>query len=236
LPTPSSWRAWSGFVRRPALPDRVSWRPVAGLKAVLSLFALDMVFMAVLLGSFGIAMQFGLEMPEHMLGELDLTPALVALIVVGAPIGEEIVFRGWLSGRPGHLLATPAVFFAILAILGAGAAFGAGSPTAPTYLLAGAVAALFAAAALVFLRKRPANGWFKRHFAWFFWASALAFAAIHLSNFGAAGADMVPLVLPQFMLALLLGYLRVTHGLWSAVLLHAMHNAVFVSLVLAGAG
>ena len=66
-----------------------------------------------------------------------------------------------------------------------------------------------------------------------FWASAIAFAAVHLTNFATAGPAVLPLVLPQFMLALLLGYLRVTHGLWSAVLLHMLHNGLFISLVLA---
>lgn len=236
LPAPAIWRAWWAFVRRPVLPGRADPGVVGGLRSVVPLFGLDILFMAVLLGSMGLALEIGLDMPEHMLGELELTPALIAFIVIGAPLGEEIAFRGWLSGRPGHLLATPAVIVALLATLGAGAAFTAGSGAATTYLLIGALAALFAAGALFFLRKRDALGWFQRHFAWFFWGSALAFAAIHLTNFGAAGPGMLPLVLPQFLLALLLGYLRVTRGLWSAVLLHTLHNALFLSLVLAGAG
>jgi membrane protease YdiL (CAAX protease family) len=236
LPAPAAWRAWSAFVRRPTLPGRAAPGVLEGLRAIPPLFGLDLAFMAVLLGALGLALRFGLDMPEHMLGELELTPALIAFIVIGAPLGEEIAFRGWLSGRPGHLLATPAVLVALLAMLGAGAAFNAGSAAATTYLLICAIAALFAAGALFFWRKRDALGWFQRHFAWFFWGSALAFAAIHLTNFAAAGPGMLPLVLPQFLLALLLGYLRVTRGLWSAVLLHMLHNALFVSLVLAGAG
>jgi hypothetical protein len=110
----------------------------------------------------------------------------------------------------------------------------AGSPVISGAALAAALA--LAPLKLWLLRGRPAMGWFQRRFAWFFWGSALAFAAIHLTNFATAGPTLLPLVLPQFALALLLGYLRVTHGLWSAVLLHVLHNGTFVALMLVGAG
>ena len=232
LPAPASWRTWFGFIRRPALPDRADTRIAPGLAAVLKLFALDIAFMAVLLGSLALAVQIGFDMPEHMLDELALSAPLIALIVIGAPVGEEIAFRGWLSGRPGHLLATPLLIVALLALLGAAAPFGGESAGAMPLMIVAALAGLAAVAALFLLRKRNAVRWFQRHFAWFFWASALAFAAVHLTNFATAGPAMLPLVLPQFMLALLLGYLRVTHGLWSAVLLHMLHNGLFISLVL----
>ncbi|MFN6935475.1 MAG: type II CAAX prenyl endopeptidase Rce1 family protein [Tsuneonella sp.] len=233
---PASWSTWWAYLRRPALPDRADTGLLAGLKALAPLFVLDIAMMAVLLGSVGIAMSIGFEMPEHLLGETDLTPAMIAFIVVGAPIGEEVLFRGWLSGRPGHLLATPLAILAGLALLSAGAAFNVGSPSATPVLVAGAVAAMLALVALFFFRKRPAVGWFQRNFAWFFWGSAIAFAAVHLSNFAAAGPGLLPMVLPQFLLALLLGYLRVTHGLWSSVLLHMLHNSLFISVALLADG
>ena len=233
---PQAWLAWAVFVKRPALPQAIDPHPARGLKAVLALFGLDLLLMAVLLGTFGLAMTLGLEMPAHMLDELELTHGLIALIIVGAPLAEEIVFRGWLSGRPGHLLASPAAIAGVIALLMSGAAFAQGQTAAQPYLLTAAVATGFALAALFLLRRRGAVSWFRRNFLWFFWASAILFAAIHLTNFAAAGAAMLPLVLPQFVLALILGYLRVHHGLWSAVLLHALHNSVFISLVLFGAG
>ncbi|ANY19293.1 CAAX amino terminal protease self- immunity [Tsuneonella dongtanensis] len=236
MPAPASWRAWSAFLRSPALPDRADPGLARGLKALLPLFALDLAIMAVLLGSIGLALQLGFEMPEHLLGEIDLTPGMIGFIVIGAPIGEEILFRGWLSGRPGHLIATPLTIVALLTFLGAGAAFNAGSGSALPLLGAGALAAMLAILALAVFRKRPAVAWFQRRFGWFFWGSAIAFAAIHLSNFAAGGAALLPMILPQFALALLLGYLRVKHGLWSSVLLHMLHNSLFISLVLAGAG
>jgi membrane protease YdiL (CAAX protease family) len=223
---PGVWGQWAAFVRRPTLPDRAEIGLMGGLRRVAPLFGLDLSLMVLLLGVAAAAMALGFEMPEHMLGDLTLTPWLMLAIVAGAPLAEEIVFRGWLSGRPGHIAAVAAVVagsvFAALAGVGA-------------MSLAGAIAGFVLGPVLLFVfRKRPAMGWFQRGFRFFFWGSALLFAAVHLSNFAVAGPGLLPLVLPQFALALILGYLRVTRGLWSAVLLHILHNSVFMALVLAG--
>ena len=152
---------------------------------------------------------------------------MIALIVLAAPLGEEIMFRGWLSGRPGHVLA-----ILILAAGGGVAALGDGS----TLSAIGATAAvLLAPIALFVFRKRRAMGWIQRHFRWFFWASVLAFAAVHLGNYAETGPALLPLVVPQAVLATFLGYLRVNHGLWSCVLMHMLHNSVFAALMLVGA-
>lgn len=228
LRPPARWAAWAAFVRRPALPARADPGPVPGLRAVLALFALDLAIMAALFAALGLALALGYAPPEHMLGELEFTPLLALAVVIGAPMGEETVFRGWLSGRPGHLLAVAALVLggAVAALAGSGVIAG----------VALAAAAVAAPVQLWLFRTRPAIGWFRRRFAWFFWASALLFAAVHLTNFASAGLALLPLVLPQFALALLLGYLRVHHGLWSAMLLHMLHNATFVGLMSAGSG
>ena len=232
VPAPASWRQWARFVRRPVLPDRADTGVAGGLRAVLPLLGLDLALMALLLGAIGAAFALGFEMPKHMLGGMKLTPMLIAMFVVVLPVGEEIAFRGWLSGRPGHIAGSVA-FAAALGML-AMASRNADDPAAVHWSF-GALAAVLAAALVVFLlRGRPPLQWFQRHFTWFFWASALGFAAVHLTNFAAAGPAMLPLVLPQFALALILGYLRVTRGLWTSMLLHMLHNGVFVAVMLAG--
>ncbi|MGX7950936.1 CPBP family glutamic-type intramembrane protease [Tsuneonella sp. HG249] len=229
---PGPWRRWAGFVRRPSLPDKADPAFLRGVKTVLPLLALDLLLMAVLLGAVGAATALGFEMPEHMLGEMTLSAPLVVFFVVGAPSGEEILFRGWLSGRTGHILGALAFAAAIALFLMGGR--NAAMEGAELWSFA-ALALLVVSALVVFLlRGRPALAGFKRRFAWFYWISAVAFAAIHLTNFAAAGPSMLPLVLPQFALALLLGYLRVTHGLWSAIMLHMLHNATFMAFVLIG--
>lgn len=225
---PGEWRAWKGFLAQPVLSDRPDLNFGRGVKAVAPLFALDLAIMALLIGSLGVVVSLGFEMPDHMLGEMKLTPGLIALIVLGAPLGEEILFRGWLSGRPGHVGA----ILALAAGAGFAAAGGGGAVSA-----IGAIGGVLLAPIFLFVfRGKSAMDWFQRHFRWFFWASVLAFAAIHLSNFAEAGLSLLPLVLPQFVLATFLGYLRVRHGLWSSVLMHVLHNSVFAGLMLAGAG
>jgi len=225
---PAEWRAFAAFLRAPALPDRADVSLKGSARALPPLFALDMILMAAVLGGIGLASAAGFELPAHMLNAMELSPLLIGFIVVGAPIAEEAIFRGWLSGRPGHVLAVVAVLAGSVALIA-----GEGMTIKIGGLAAGLVLAVVA---LFTLRKREAWGWFQRRFGWLFYASALLFAAVHLTNFGAGGASgaMLPLVLPQFLLALILGYLRVTRGLMTGAALHMLHNAVFAGFIVAG--
>lgn len=226
---PTEWRAFAVFLRNPVLPDRASVSLVGSARALPPLFVLDMLLMAVVLGGIGVATALGLKLPEHMLNELQLSPGLIAFIVIGAPIAEEALFRGWLSGRPGHILA-------VVALLVGGAMLVLVSH--PMVKLVGVAGGLTAAiAALYTLRGLPAMSWFQRHFRWFYYASALLFAAMHLTNFAAGGISptFLPLVLPQLMLGLVLGYIRVNYGLFTGAALHMLHNAAFAGLMLLGA-
>lgn len=65
-----------------------------------------------------------------------------------------------------------------------------------------------------------------------FWLFTLIFAAVHLSNFGAEiPFYLMPLlVLPQFILGIMLGYIRVGWGFWYGVLFHALHNGILLSI------
>jgi membrane protease YdiL (CAAX protease family) len=52
-----------------------------------------------------------------------------------------------------------------------------------------------------------------------------------LANFDEGSlAILLPLVLPQFILGMMLGYLRVRFALWAAILLHAAHNATALAI------
>ena len=108
----------------------------------------------------------------------------------------------------------------------------------PLLLLSILVAGTLVAIYLLWRKRgRPPMPFFQRHFRWFYFGSALAFASVHLTNFTEGNAlILLPLTLPQFLLGLILGYARVRFGLWASVLLHAAHNSLFVGLLLAGAG
>ncbi|MXO61184.1 CPBP family intramembrane metalloprotease [Altererythrobacter salegens] len=226
------WRRFGGFVCRPDLPPRASGISGAAFAVLGKLFVLDLLLMATLIGLAALAEALGAKFPGHLLTGLEMSPPIIALIVLGAPIAEETVFRGWLSGRPGHVLA-------VLLLLGGGIAFtvlsGGGREVAA--LAAPVIAFVLAIAAIWWKRRSDAMGFFQRHFRWFYWGSALAFGSVHLTNFTSGNAlILLPLTLPQLLLGLILGYARTRFGLWSSMLMHAAHNTLFISLVLFGGG
>jgi membrane protease YdiL (CAAX protease family) len=226
--TPAGPRAFVGFLRRPVLPDHVTGLRLPALGGTLGLFALDLAMMTVLVSVALMAWILGFTLPSSVVGELQLGPGLIAAIVVVAPIGEELIFRSWLSGRPGHVGAAAVLLATIGYLLIADLQ---GHPLLLLGSLAGGLAIAIALA--IGLRRRASFAFFARHFAWFYFAGAAAFALVHLTNYSSgAAAVLLPLVLPQLLVGLILGYARVTYGLWSNILLHMLHNGLLIGLVL----
>jgi membrane protease YdiL (CAAX protease family) len=149
--------------------------------------------------------------------------------LVLAPLLEEALFRGWMSGRPA------ALEFALHG-LGALALLGTG-------LLVGGEGARwfgFVAAAVVLIglirwlsartRNQAEPAWFPRHFATLAWASTVLFAVVHLGNYPPLSYPAgLLLVMPQLVGGLLLAYTRTRLGLKAAMLQHAGYNAVFLA-------
>ena len=74
-----------------------------------------------------------------------------------------------------------------------------------------------------------------RYFKVAFYASAVAFALVHLSNFPNLGEVwlLAPvLISPQLFLGLFLGYVRVRFGLLWAMIFHAAYNAILLGPIL----
>lgn len=232
------WRRYAAFLKRPTLPARARPLKGASLRAVLRMLGLDLAMMAVLMALATLVVAAGVDLPETALETIDLTLGIVAMVVIGAPLLEEIAFREWLSGRPGHVLGLLVLvmgFGAVAAMVALGDTTGVATGIV---IIAGLV--FFPGLALLILwrwRRRPAMGWFTRAFPLFFWLSTAAFACIHLFNFDEGSLYvLLPLVLPQFVTGSILGYLRVHYGLWTAMLLHALHNGTAMALVLLGTG
>lgn len=224
---PAEWRAFGAFMRRPVLPQRVTGIRFAALAGTLKLFALDALLMAVLLGLVGLASAMGVKFPANAIDSLKLGPLLIALIVVFAPLVEELIFRSWLSGRPGHVTA------AIALALGVAIPIASGAQGHPVLLLGGvAIGSLVAIGLLVWMRGHPPLAFFGRHFTWFYAVASVLFALAHLTNYTQGEAlILLPLVVPQLIVGLILGYARVTYGLWSDIMLHMLHNAVLIGLI-----
>lgn len=206
------------------------------------MLGLDFALMAVLLTGFFAAMAMGFELPETALADMELTPGLIALVILGAPLGEELVFRSWLSGRPGHVLAiiiAPLVFLGLVAAFGMnsnvpGDGMGKFGEALPWGVVGGVITA---GAILWFMRGRPAMRWFAAVFPVIMPLSALAFASVHLFNYEAEASPLLWLfVLPQFILGLICAYVRVSFGLWATMLTHALHNGTIMAVVLAAGG
>ena len=217
------WRRFGAFLRRPSL--EVGAQNAGALTVLARIYVLDLLAMAVLIGLAGLLIAAGVYIPVTALAGMEFTWGIIAMVVIGAPLMEEVAFRSWLSGRPG-------VIAALLAFLAGGIGFGLAHMAVPVLGLVLAVAGILGAgAALFFLRGKPAFGWFERGFPVFFWLSTVTFALVHLANFDEGSlAILLPLVLPQFILGSMLGYVRVRIGLWSAIALHAAHNGTAVAI------
>ncbi len=242
---PAQWQHFARFIQRPTLPEQTAGemdgqkgnlgaRFTTGLVAVLRMLALDLVIMIALLSLVLAFVLAGGELPSNALNDLELTPLVIVSLVIGAPLLEELGFRSWLSGRPRYLIVIP-----ILMIAGGAAAFMGVTRTGEEAsegtaiaLLAGMVVAIIAS---LIVWKRPPMRWFRAIFPIAFWVSALGFALIHIANYQEGDwYALLPLVMPQLVLGTICAYLRVHHGLWSAMLLHALHNGIIVMFVLAG--
>ena len=149
--------------------------------------------------------------------------------LVFAPVVEELVYRGWLTGRVAALrfalygFAAEAIFIAALFV---------GADMATPLALAGVGVALAGLMHWGLTRDRDTAvpAWFTRHFHWFVWGSTLLFGLMHLGNYEPLTSPLgVVVVLPQTIGGLLLAYTRTRLGLGAAMLHHAAYNAVFLA-------
>lgn len=79
--------------------------------------------------------------------------------------------------------------------------------------------------------KTPLSKIWNKFFIYIVYSSAIIFALVHYSNFDSSTNSFyfIPiLVLPQFIMGLLLAYLRVRYSFILAFLLHAIHNGIFI--------
>lgn len=171
----------------------------------------------------------GVTMPEpaEEFSEMMNSPNFIFLAAVMAPLVEEVLFRSWLGRGWGVLLAAPLllVVAALLVITGAEA-------LAPGVKMISGIVVI--AAAILYLtryvavRKTPGavDAAARTVFPYAFWGSCLAFGLMHLANY--EGGDMgllLPLVvLPQFLIGVILAFIRMRHGLLCAIGFHAAYN------------
>jgi hypothetical protein len=222
-------REFLAFLKRPQLLGSPGWRGPGNGRRWGVLLALQVAGLALLLPLMHLWQKaFDLPAPDAF---NQIPQAWLPVIVVGiAPVLEEVLFRGWQSGRPRAfvLLIGAIVLGALLvtvrpeniALTGSG-------------LLAGALAT---AAGWFVLRRRAAMGWFAHGFPVIFYLGAALFALPHMFNYPQVTLLTLPLVLPQAWAGLTLGYLRQRIGLIGSILAHAASNGLMlgVALVIGG--
>lgn len=200
-------------------------------RVLLAAGAVHLVLLAALVAPLWLASRSAgvLPAPDPSPGRLASSP--LAFLVI-APLLEELLFRGWLTGRVAALRFA-ACGFAALALMLAGVAL---VPEHGRMLAwAGAGVALAGLVHWSLTRERadaravpPA---FIRHFGGIVWAQALLFGLVHLGNYAALANPLgLAVVLPQVLGGLLLAFIRTRAGLAAGMAYHAGYNA----LVLAG--
>lgn len=154
------------------------------------------------------------------------------LAVILAPVAEELVFRFPLKYRRGALFLGS--LFLCMLVYGLLLNFPL-DPSQASYITIG-----FGIACMVFILlnnksdqtlSRSAN----RLFPYIFYTTAILFAFAHILNYNLPAEKwfLSPiLVLPQFLLGLVLGFVRIKYGLWASILVHAMNNFIpFLAIV-----
>lgn len=229
----AEWSRYLNFLRRPSLVRMDE--DGNGARAVGRMLALDLAVMLALIGGLSLAALGGFELPNNVNNSLEPGLGAIALVVLAAPLLEELAFRSWLRGHPAVIAVVGIVIVGFGAFPALALAMEEGLARQVALIGGPGLAILAMPFAAYFLRNRPAPALFRRLFPVLFWFSAIGFALIHLGNYTEGSlAILLPLVLPQFALGTMLGYLRVHYGLAHAIALHAAHNAILFSLAMAG--
>jgi membrane protease YdiL (CAAX protease family) len=218
------WGEFAAYLRRPSILQPSGLRAPGSAAVFFSMAALHLIVMVLLVpvlsfwqvkGGAGTPTAFSAVPQNYM----------VLLVVIAAPLIEEILFRGWLTGKPRALWLLLAGALCLLPLL---------LPTTHPLVSGGAILAGLVAMLtgwFVLRRHTAAPAWFARYFPVVFYSMVLMFGLTHVLNYSDPGLRTVPMVLPQLWCALTLGFVRMRIGLPAAILLHALSNALVLSFV-----
>jgi membrane protease YdiL (CAAX protease family) len=222
------------FVRHPTMPE-TKLAPGRDFAIVLLLLLLlDLALAASSEALLWTAQGLGYEAPAPY--DLDLSsPINWLLLVVLAPLTEEPLFRGFLSGRIAALRFAALSSIGLMMIFASMAIYGEHSGGRLALAGASAGAAIIFISFLHWLHTRESATsiptWFRRSFGWFVWLSALAFGLVHLANYeNSLGPWDSILVLSQAAGGLVLAYTRTRLGMLAAIAQHSLFN-LFVTVL-----
>ncbi len=209
-----------------------------------------LVFMFEMLLFIPVGSLIGLEDVPHAMEDLLSNSSVllvISLAVISAPLAEELLFRYHLRYGSYSLL--------YLGIVGVGYFILISSYFMPSLGMSFSLESLSATMVarwyytpllLIFLfglffimnqfERQSEHRFIQKIFPFLFYLSALVFALVHLSNFqiGPERWVIAPLfVLPQFILGLYLGYVRIRNNIFYSIYIHALNNLIPIILFLA---
>jgi membrane protease YdiL (CAAX protease family) len=216
------FRDFVAYLRRPRLTAPSGLGVPGAWRTVVTLLAFHLIVLLLVLAPLLKLWQSAMGLPAPEAFGAVSKGWLVPLVVLIAPIGEEVAFRGWLTGRPRALWLLAG---GLLAMVGLHAAE---VPASFGVLAMG----LVAPGGWWWLRRRGVPGWFEAAFPVLFALSIAVFGLSHLSNYPRLSLALLPMVLPQVWAGLVLSYTRMRIGLVASMLIHAAANATAISLAL----
>jgi membrane protease YdiL (CAAX protease family) len=211
------------FVIRPTIPPATLPFGKAALAVLAIIFVLDAgISYSLVIVEWGVEAA-GHEAPTFVDPGFSVGEMIFYYVII-APLFEEAIFRGWLSGRRRSLVYGAVAITSIALVM----------LIPEDWALAGGFAQLACLIALFIhwrvYRKTPDTipAIFRNHYAWFIWGSSLVFGLVHLGNYSDAsvGLDLL-YILPQTLGGLLLAYTRTRIGLWACIAQHAAFNALY---------
>jgi len=222
-------RDFASYLTRPRLVSPSGIGAPGAWRRLLEVLALHLAVLLLVISPLLGLYQTGMHLPAPEAFGTVSKVWLVPLVVLIAPVGEELAFRGWLTGRVRALwlLACGFVTAGLLAMVNYKVAE---VPASFAVLAMGLVAPI----GWWRLRRRGVLLGFERAFPVLVWLSIAIFGLSHLSNYPRFTWALVPMVLPQLWAGLILTYTRMRIGIYAAMLIHAAANAAAISLALLG--
>lgn len=200
------WSNFWSFIKNPK--DQKDTNQTTGnrFKQLFSILVLDVILVSIAAFLISVAEEAGFISTEsHIMNELMYSSSKWYILFIGvvlAPVFEEIIFRLYLRKRYNPIQ--------LISLVG-----GAVKPSAHNSL------------------KLSIDKYWHKYYKGFFYFAALVFGVVNIFNYELSLSVLIftPLLIsPQFIAGLFMGYLRVRFGLLWGMLLHMLHNHLFVGL------
>lgn len=239
----SVFRDMARYVRRPHFIARPMPFGLHTLSALLKLLVFAVLMLPVLGLVMGVLVAVsGVSLPDPSDDFQDMMKQsnFIFLAAIVAPLVEEGLFRSWLGKRWGVLLIAPLLLGGI--VLWMTFKPSADAPSEFSLLMIILMLGSFAVYIMRYLKLRREDAVLEaalaKVFPFAFWGTSLAFGAMHLANYedGSMGLLLPVLVMPQFMIGVMLGYIRMRFGLLAAMVFHGAYNGLVVTVITTLAG